>query len=162
MTKIGVQSDTDPLSNEELLEEWERREDLGYGALKMAAAHFVNVLARYPWLWGLGDGCGGSVLCEIVETAARRGFDVQYTGDCPTNLERILGERDGWNCRYCGVLLAGGPEAPYPQVDHVIPKSKGGSDGTDNRVLACPPCNSSKGAKSVEEFLAYQAERRTR
>ena len=38
------------------------------------------------------------------------------------------------------------------QVDHVIPLSKGGSDGRENIVIACPPCNRSKSDKMPEEW----------
>lgn len=55
-------------------------------------------------------------------------------------------ERDGWRCVYCGV--AGVPL----ELDHVIPKSRGGEHSLENLVAACKPCNSSKGAKTVEEW----------
>ena len=37
-------------------------------------------------------------------------------------------------------------------VDHVIPLSRGGSNGPENLVIACPPCNLSKHAKHPMEF----------
>jgi 5-methylcytosine-specific restriction endonuclease McrA len=37
-------------------------------------------------------------------------------------------------------------------VDHVIPISRGGSDGRENIVIACPTCNRSKHNKMPEEF----------
>lgn len=37
-------------------------------------------------------------------------------------------------------------------VDHVIPLSKGGSNGRENIVVACPPCNLSKKDKMPAEF----------
>jgi hypothetical protein len=33
-------------------------------------------------------------------------------------------------------------------IDHVHPRSKGGTDDHSNRVLACRPCNSRKGSKT--------------
>ena len=38
-------------------------------------------------------------------------------------------------------------------IDHVVPRSKGGTDHLDNLQLLCGACNSMKGAKSQEEFL---------
>ena len=54
------------------------------------------------------------------------------------------------NCWYCG------KEDPST-IEHVTPKSKGGSDNLDNLVLACKKCNSSKKDKSVEEFRFHTA-----
>ena len=37
-------------------------------------------------------------------------------------------------------------------VDHVTPLSKGGSNGPENIVIACPSCNRRKGARTPTEF----------
>ena len=52
---------------------------------------------------------------------------------------RAIFARDGWTCQYCG----GGHG--NLTVDHVIPRSKGGSSGWDNIVTCCAPCNRRKG-----------------
>lgn len=56
-------------------------------------------------------------------------------------------ERDGYVCRYCGVYTG------HPHCDHVLPKSRGGSDEPDNLVTACRSCNLSKHARTPEEWL---------
>lgn len=60
--------------------------------------------------------------------------------------------RDKNTCVYCGATAADGPLT----VDHVIPKSLGGTDHPNNLVTACRDCNSGKsssapGAPVVEE-----------
>jgi 5-methylcytosine-specific restriction endonuclease McrA len=50
-------------------------------------------------------------------------------------------------CTYCGV------ENIPLQVEHIQPKSKGGSNRIANLCLACEPCNIRKGTKNIEEFL---------
>src|SRR6266700_5531060 len=50
-------------------------------------------------------------------------------------------------CAYCGV--SGVPL----ELDHVIPRSCGGSDRESNRVPACHRCNQRKGNRSLQEFL---------
>lgn len=43
-----------------------------------------------------------------------------------------------------------GEDAPYDQestIDHVIPKSKGGTEDPSNKVKACRRCNTKKGVK---------------
>lgn len=53
--------------------------------------------------------------------------------------------RDGHLCRYCG-------RAPSRfTLDHVDPKSRGGSHDPANLVTACGSCNSRKGARTPEE-----------
>jgi 5-methylcytosine-specific restriction endonuclease McrA len=50
-------------------------------------------------------------------------------------------------CAYCG--MSGMPL----ELDHVVPRSRGGSDRESNRVPACHRCNQQKGNQSIEEFL---------
>src|SRR5436309_5747240 len=49
---------------------------------------------------------------------------------------RAVFARDGWVCQYCGRTAE--------NVDHVIPRSLGGSHTWDNVVAACRRCNSRK------------------
>jgi 5-methylcytosine-specific restriction endonuclease McrA len=49
---------------------------------------------------------------------------------------RAVFARDGWTCQYCGRTAE--------NVDHVIPKSRGGLHSWDNVVAACRRCNSRK------------------
>ncbi|MGK9475896.1 HNH endonuclease [Melioribacter sp. OK-6-Me] len=54
-------------------------------------------------------------------------------------------KRDGHRCAYCG-------RGDLPlTVDHVIPKSRGGTDTWENLVAACLPCNNRKGDRTPEE-----------
>lgn len=55
--------------------------------------------------------------------------------------------RQGGRCHWCGDKAG----LDY-HVDHVIPVSKGGSNGPDNLVIACPTCNLRKGSKLPHEF----------
>ena len=52
---------------------------------------------------------------------------------------RAIFARDGWTCQYCGTGHG------TLTVDHVIPRSKGGSSAWDNIVTCCAPCNRRKG-----------------
>jgi 5-methylcytosine-specific restriction endonuclease McrA len=62
-------------------------------------------------------------------------------------------ERDRWRCRYCGVPLhdpairerTNGKTRPAT-VDHVVPRSNGGSNHFRNLVSACRSCNGRKGS----------------
>lgn len=50
-------------------------------------------------------------------------------------------------CKYCGDLLSGLWEA-----DHVIPKSRGGSNALENMAPSCVPCNQVKLARTPSEM----------
>ena len=54
-------------------------------------------------------------------------------------LREYLLERDKRRCRYCG-------KGNRPlEKDHIVPKSKGGSNRVSNLTMACRPCNEKKG-----------------
>jgi 5-methylcytosine-specific restriction endonuclease McrA len=55
-----------------------------------------------------------------------------------------LFKRDNHQCGYCS-------SQKNLTIDHVIPKSRGGSNGWNNLVTCCSRCNSFKGDKTPEE-----------
>ncbi|WP_204101770.1 MULTISPECIES: HNH endonuclease, partial [Spirulina sp. CCY15215] len=59
-----------------------------------------------------------------------------------------------WNrkCSYCNA------ENIPLQVEHIHPKAKGGTNRISNLCLACEPCNTKKGTKDVNIFLAKKPE----
>jgi 5-methylcytosine-specific restriction endonuclease McrA len=63
------------------------------------------------------------------------------------NLRKIL-ERDNWKCYICGCdtpeELRGTCEDNAPEIDHVIPLSKGGGHTKDNVRCCCRRCNREK------------------
>ncbi len=90
-------------------------------------------------------------------------FKVHHRVDIPerTDLGRIIpynssankkwlyGEQGGY-CNGCEHHF----EVRNMEVDHIIPRSKGGTDHISNLQLLCPACNSLKGTKTHEELLA--------
>jgi 5-methylcytosine-specific restriction endonuclease McrA len=58
---------------------------------------------------------------------------------------RVLFARDGWECMYCG---SGGNRLT---LDHVVPRSRGGTSVWENVVTSCAPCNHRKGDRLLEE-----------
>lgn len=49
-------------------------------------------------------------------------------------------------CAYCGAK-----NVPL-EIEHIIPKSRGGSNRVSNLTMACNPCNQKKGNQTAEEF----------
>ena len=56
---------------------------------------------------------------------------------------RAVFARDGGRCQYCG--------ATAENIDHVIPRSRGGQHVWENVVAACRPCNARKRDRLLEE-----------
>ena len=56
---------------------------------------------------------------------------------------RAVFARDGHRCQYCG--------ASAENIDHVIPRSRGGTHSWDNVVAACRPCNTRKRDRMLED-----------
>ena len=68
-------------------------------------------------------------------------------------IRQYLYAKFGHKCAYCGT------EEGKMELDHVVPRSKGGSDRVSNLVPCCHGCNQRKGNRSIEEFLAHDVER---
>ena len=58
---------------------------------------------------------------------------------------RVLFARDGWQCAYCGT------GSNRLTLDHVVPRSRGGTSVWENVVASCAPCNHRKGDRLLEE-----------
>jgi 5-methylcytosine-specific restriction endonuclease McrA len=60
---------------------------------------------------------------------------------------RNLMFRDAHQCQYCGKR----PPLRELNIDHVVPRSRGGDDSWENLVTACRACNLRKGWRTPEE-----------
>ncbi|MBI3590099.1 MAG: HNH endonuclease [Candidatus Melainabacteria bacterium] len=58
---------------------------------------------------------------------------------------RNLMYRDHYKCQYCSV------KTNDLTIDHVIPRSRGGSDSWENVVACCQKCNVKKGDRTPKE-----------
>ena len=94
-----------------------------------------------------------SIALELVK------FDIQKMQNPEiSGIEYQQGELQGYEvreyllekwerkCAYCN------KERIPLQIEHIVPKSKGGSNRVSNLTLACSRCNLSKGTKSLEKF----------
>ena len=60
---------------------------------------------------------------------------------------RNLFKRDHSSCQYCGAR----PGSAELTIDHVIPRSQGGTSTWENCVLACVACNARKANRTPEQ-----------
>ena len=64
--------------------------------------------------------------------------------------------RDGLACIYCGSSVETGCQFT---LDHLKPRSKGGTNDESNLVTACIGCNAARGNRSCAAFLRILSER---
>lgn len=67
-------------------------------------------------------------------------------------LREYLLEKWQRRCAYCDA------ENVPLEIEHVVPRSKGGSNRASNLTLSCRDCNEAKGNRSIQEFLATKPE----
>lgn len=60
--------------------------------------------------------------------------------------------RDGYRCVYCGRK---GSSTRALEMDHVEPRSWGGSTRPDNLVTACSECNNEKGPNDLVTYCVF-------
>lgn len=63
------------------------------------------------------------------------------------NIRNYLLEKHSRKCFYCD------KEVSTFEVEHMIPKARGGSNRIDNLTLSCHKCNQKKGTLTAEEFI---------
>jgi 5-methylcytosine-specific restriction endonuclease McrA len=68
---------------------------------------------------------------------------VPYPSSVPLS-RRAVFTRDGQTCVYCG--------SSATSIDHVVPRSRGGTHTWDNVVAACRRCNHTKADRSLAEM----------
>ncbi len=113
--------------------------DLSALAVKLVDDRIAGDRGSMPW--------GGA----LALTAPPARTDL---GDLPnyrTHRHRLYGEQEG---------VCAGCETHFPfrvmDVDHMLPRSRGGTDHPDNLQLLCSGCNRSKGGKTMAEWRATQ------
>ncbi|TVZ40948.1 HNH endonuclease [Alteromonadaceae bacterium 2753L.S.0a.02] len=116
----------------------------------------ANLYVKSQVIWDLGEArkiYGGinaisgrrSAITVKSLIATRGSVNVKTTSDTVTNA--MLFRRDGYCCMYCG------KQFNYSELtrDHIMPRSRGGSDTWVNLVAACERCNNHKADRTPEE-----------
>ncbi len=74
------------------------------------------------------------------------GVDYQQGELAGYEVREYLLEKWRRRCAYCG------QEGVPLEIEHLTPRSRGGSDRVSNLTLACTPCNQKKGNRTAAEF----------
>lgn len=119
--------------------------------VQFAANHYYT---RY------GDGEGGLLVRDVERALGRdRPRPTEPAAQPqPTATHRRLhrlANRDGcWDCAYCGKPIGCTCMECLDKavIEHMFPRSRGGSNDDGNCVLACYSCNTKKGDKTPSEW----------
>lgn len=85
---------------------------------------------------------------QALENPEISGVEYQQGTLAGCEVREYLLEKWGRSCAYCGA------ERTPLQVEHIVPRARGGSDRVSNLTLACACCNQTKGAQPIAVFLA--------
>ena len=106
-------------------------------AIKLVDERIAEDRGKMPW--------GGATAL----TEAPKRTDLSNLPNYRTHRHRLYGEQEG---------VCVGCETHFPfrvmDVDHILPRSKGGTDHPDNLQLLCSGCNRSKGGRTMAEWRA--------
>ena len=83
---------------------------------------------------------------QKLENPEIAGVEYQQGTRLGYEVREYLLDKWGRACVYCGAT-----DVPL-QVEHIVPKSRGGSNRVSNLTLACEPCNLTKGTQTAAEF----------
>lgn len=83
---------------------------------------------------------------QLVENAEISGVEYQQGELVGYEIREYLLEKFSRKCVYCGKK-----DVPL-EIEHITPKSRGGSNRISNLTLACHDCNQEKGTKTAKEF----------
>ena len=75
-----------------------------------------------------------------------KGFDRILLQEMKFNRQNLL-ERDDYRCQYCGKNLP----TKELNMDHVVPRDRGGGTSWENVVISCIRCNSKKSNRLPKE-----------
>jgi 5-methylcytosine-specific restriction endonuclease McrA len=83
---------------------------------------------------------------QLMQDAEISGVEYQQGTLQGYEIREFLLEKWGRRCAYCGAQ-----DTPL-QIEHIVPRARGGSHRVSNLTLACGPCNQQKGTQTAEEF----------
>ncbi len=93
---------------------------------------------------------------QAMQTPEISGVEYQQGTLVGYETREYLLDKWGRTCAYCskkGIPL---------QIEHIVPRAKGGTDRISNLTLACDACNQRKGTQDLQVFLAKKPDRLTK
>ena len=116
-------------------------------SVKSRADNVINFIKKYKKLINIDKVMIENVSFDVAQmTSDIKLYGVQYQQGplYQKELRSFIFNRSAGKCVYCG--------AKAEEIDHVIPRSKGGTNSTYNLVASCRACNEKKSNKTLKEF----------
>lgn len=85
---------------------------------------------------------------QMIQDESISGAEYQFGTLAGYEIRSYLLEKFNRKCAYCRV-----ENVPF-EIDHIVPKSRAGSNRPSNLTLSCHNCNQAKSNRSIHEFLA--------
>ena len=134
-------------------------------AFSLLALEHAQVIYAEDGSFRVFDGAGWFAFSKDLETALGsrvirtvsqqvvvptvlllRGYDRMLMQEMKFNRQNLL-ERDDFRCQYCGKNFP----VKELNMDHVVPRDRGGGTSWENVVISCIKCNSKKSNRSPKE-----------
>ena len=116
-------------------------------SVKSRADSVINFVKKYKKLLNINKVMIENVSFDVAQMSSDKelqGKDYRQGALYQTELRSFLFKKHNGRCVYCGNKAE--------EIEHVIPKSKGGTNSPHNLVIACRKCNELKGKLSLKEF----------
>jgi 5-methylcytosine-specific restriction endonuclease McrA len=89
---------------------------------------------------------------QLMQNPEISGFEYQQGELAGYELREYMLEKWHRKCAYCGATDT------QLEIEHIVPKSKGGSNRVSNLTLSCRKCNQKKANRPIEQFLKNKPE----
>jgi RHS repeat-associated protein len=70
----------------------------------------------------------------------------------PESVKEQARQESGGRCVFCGTKTTDAPGPDRSEIDHSIPRARGGDNSAKNAQNTCRTCNRQKGARTTKEF----------
>lgn len=116
-------------------------------SVKSRADNVINFIKKYKKLINIDKVMIENVSFDVAQMSSDTklwGSDYQQGNLYQTELRSFIFSRSNGKCVYCG--------AKAEEIDHVIPRSNGGTNSTYNLVASCRSCNEKKSNLTLKAF----------
>ena len=116
-------------------------------SVKSRADNVINFIKKYKKVLSIDKVMIENVSFDTAQMSSdTKLYGVQYQQGplYDTNLREFIFSKTNGRCSYCG--------AKAEEIDHIVPRAKGGTNSTYNLTPACRACNKKKSNSSLKEF----------